>query len=254
MKANLRLIAVDLLGFGKSPKPTACLYTLEEHLEQIEGSVLKPFQLKSFHLVAHSMGCIIAIAFAARHPELVQSITLIAPVSYLRHKYRSLDFIILNYLFQITQVFLTIFCAHHFYSHTSPQLNWQQAMLLWINWLKEKFGHRYYLHHRLCHGMNIWVELSAFWYAEIIWYGSGLSKWLLEKGHNLTPTSLEFFFFFSFFPRSLRTLLSCKQNTHGFLHLFQGSTLHDYRFYQAYSSFGLAYDAQCRMRWSQVTE
>lgn len=79
--SNLRIFAVDLLGFGKSPKPTNCLYTLQEHTEQIEKSVLKTFQLNTFHLVAHSMGCIIAISLAAKHPESVKSMTLTAPVS-----------------------------------------------------------------------------------------------------------------------------------------------------------------------------
>ena len=79
------MFAIDLLGFGRSPKPTNCLYTLEEHLEQIERSVVKPFQLNSFHLVAHSMGCIVAISLAAKYPESVKSVTLIAPVSYNFH-------------------------------------------------------------------------------------------------------------------------------------------------------------------------
>lgn len=78
---NYRLFAVDLLGFGSSPKPRDCSYTLSDHIEKIEKSVIRPYELKSFHLVAHSMGCIIALALAAKHPKLVKSITLIAPVS-----------------------------------------------------------------------------------------------------------------------------------------------------------------------------
>nr|XP_019706188.1 probable lysophospholipase BODYGUARD 4 [Elaeis guineensis] len=78
-KRDFRMFAVDLLGFGRSPKPTNCMYRLKEHLEMIEKSVLKPFQLSSFHLVAHSMGCIIALALAAKYPDSVRSVTLIAP-------------------------------------------------------------------------------------------------------------------------------------------------------------------------------
>lgn len=78
---HYKLFAVDLLGFGSSPKPRDCLYTLKDHLEMIEKSVICPFQLTSFHLVAHSMGCLIAIALAAKHSHLVKSITLVAPVS-----------------------------------------------------------------------------------------------------------------------------------------------------------------------------
>ncbi|KAL6009649.1 hypothetical protein ACLOJK_000078 [Asimina triloba] len=78
-KKNYKLFAVDLLGFGRSPKPTNCLYTLEDHLSMIEQSILEPFELESFHLVAHSMGCIVALAIAAKSPNSVKSITLIAP-------------------------------------------------------------------------------------------------------------------------------------------------------------------------------
>ncbi|GMP98180.1 hypothetical protein CsSME_00046157 [Camellia sinensis var. sinensis] len=78
-KRNYRFFTVDLLGFGRSPKPRDCLYTLRDHLEMIEKSVIHPFQLGSFHLVAHSMGCVIALALAAKYSKSVKSITLIAP-------------------------------------------------------------------------------------------------------------------------------------------------------------------------------
>ncbi|XP_042064678.1 probable lysophospholipase BODYGUARD 4 [Salvia splendens] len=78
-RRNYRLFAVDLLGFGRSPKPEDCLYTLRDHVEMIERSVIVPFELDSFHLVAHSMGCVIALALAAKHSASVKSITLVAP-------------------------------------------------------------------------------------------------------------------------------------------------------------------------------
>ncbi|CAL0323375.1 unnamed protein product [Lupinus luteus] len=79
VKHDYRLIAIDLLGFGKSPKPRDCLYTLKDHVEMIEKSVVQPLQLATFHIVAHSMGCIIALALAAKYPQCVKSITLTAP-------------------------------------------------------------------------------------------------------------------------------------------------------------------------------
>ncbi|XP_072961158.1 probable lysophospholipase BODYGUARD 4 [Typha angustifolia] len=76
---HFRMFALDLLGFGRSPKPLNCLYRVKEHREMIETSVIEQFRLKSFHIVAHSMGCIIALALASKYPESVKSITLVAP-------------------------------------------------------------------------------------------------------------------------------------------------------------------------------
>ncbi|PON73527.1 Alpha/beta hydrolase fold [Parasponia andersonii] len=78
-KTTYRLFAIDLLGFGRSPKPTDSLYTLREHLDMIERSVLEPHKVKSIHIVAHSLGCILALALAVKHPGSVKSLTLLAP-------------------------------------------------------------------------------------------------------------------------------------------------------------------------------
>ncbi|KAF3321289.1 2-hydroxymuconate semialdehyde hydrolase [Carex littledalei] len=78
-KSRYRMFAVDLLGFGRSPKPADSLYTLREHLEMIERSVLEPYKVKSFHIVAHSLGSLIALALAVKYPGAVKSLTLIAP-------------------------------------------------------------------------------------------------------------------------------------------------------------------------------
>jgi pimeloyl-ACP methyl ester carboxylesterase len=80
-KSTYRLFAIDLLGFGRSPKPADSLYTLREHLDMIEQSVLEPYKVESFHIVAHSLGCILALALAVKHPGSVKSLTLLAPVS-----------------------------------------------------------------------------------------------------------------------------------------------------------------------------
>lgn len=80
-KSTYRMFAIDLLGFGRSPKPTDCLYTLKDHLDMIERSVLEPNKVKSFHIVAHSLGCILALALTEKHPGCVKSLTLLAPVS-----------------------------------------------------------------------------------------------------------------------------------------------------------------------------
>jgi pimeloyl-ACP methyl ester carboxylesterase len=78
-RSRRRLFAVDLLGFGRSPKPADSLYTLREHVEMIERSVIERHGVRSFHIVAHSLGSILALALAVRHPAAVRSLTLVAP-------------------------------------------------------------------------------------------------------------------------------------------------------------------------------
>ncbi|XP_062227946.1 probable lysophospholipase BODYGUARD 3 [Phragmites australis] len=78
-RGRYRMFAVDLLGFGRSPKPADSLYTLREHVEMIERSVLQRFRLRSFHVVAHSLGCVLALALAVKYPDSVKSLTLLAP-------------------------------------------------------------------------------------------------------------------------------------------------------------------------------
>lgn len=48
----------------------------------IQRSVFDAYNVKSFHIVAHSLGCILALALAVKHPSAVKSLTLLAPVSY----------------------------------------------------------------------------------------------------------------------------------------------------------------------------
>ncbi|KAI0520449.1 hypothetical protein KFK09_007924 [Dendrobium nobile] len=78
-RSRYRFFAVDLLGFGRSPKPADSLYTLQEHVDMIERSVLKRHRVRSLHIVAHSLGSILALALAVKHPDAIKSLTLLAP-------------------------------------------------------------------------------------------------------------------------------------------------------------------------------
>ncbi|KAK2637640.1 hypothetical protein Ddye_025435 [Dipteronia dyeriana] len=50
----------------------------------IEKSVIFPFDLKSFHVVAHSMGCTIALAVSTKYSKSVKSVTLVAHVNVMK--------------------------------------------------------------------------------------------------------------------------------------------------------------------------
>jgi len=69
---------VDLLGFGRSPRPLI-RYTLETHLSAL-GPVLES-QAPSV-LVGHSLGASLALAYAAKHPNHVTALVLIGLPSY----------------------------------------------------------------------------------------------------------------------------------------------------------------------------
>lgn len=72
-----RGIAVDLLGFGQSPRPRSATYDVDEHLR-----VLVPTVPTGSVLVAHSTGAVLAGALAARHPDVVRALLLIGAPLY----------------------------------------------------------------------------------------------------------------------------------------------------------------------------
>ena len=68
-----KTMLVDLLGFGDSPKPW-CRYTVDRHLNALEVTLAGYRQMT---LVGHSLGAVLAVAYAARHPELVRGVVLL---------------------------------------------------------------------------------------------------------------------------------------------------------------------------------
>lgn len=71
-----KLVLIDTLGFGHSPKPDIA-YTLDEHLSAIKET-LQSLQISRVHLVGHSMGCLLGLAFAQRFPASTGKIILLA--------------------------------------------------------------------------------------------------------------------------------------------------------------------------------
>lgn len=73
--ANRRVIAVDLLGFGKSDAPEA-EYT-QELLAQSLAAVLDAAQVRRAVLVGHSMGLSVAKRYIDAHPERVAGLFIV---------------------------------------------------------------------------------------------------------------------------------------------------------------------------------
>jgi pimeloyl-ACP methyl ester carboxylesterase len=68
-----KTMLVDLLGFGDSPRPW-CRYTVDRHLEALDAALAGQNHMT---LVGHSMGAVLAVAYAARHPALVRRLFLL---------------------------------------------------------------------------------------------------------------------------------------------------------------------------------
>src|SRR5262245_55355231 len=76
LSARYTLIFLDLLGFGDSPKPDID-YTLDDHLDAISAT-LQSLGIRTTHVVGHSMGCLLALAYAQRFPDQVMKMVLLA--------------------------------------------------------------------------------------------------------------------------------------------------------------------------------
>ncbi|MGX9985697.1 alpha/beta fold hydrolase [Soonwooa purpurea] len=74
LSKDFQLVKVDLPGFGKS-KPTAEIQTMESMAEDVK-TLVEHLDLEKFHLLGHSMGGYISLAFAEKYPDFLKSFTL----------------------------------------------------------------------------------------------------------------------------------------------------------------------------------
>lgn len=80
---HLRLIGVDLLGFGESPKPDYAAYTVQDHAKAL-AVTLRKRGIRRCAIVGHSLGSLVAIEFAKQHPGKVDFLILGSPPFYTR--------------------------------------------------------------------------------------------------------------------------------------------------------------------------
>lgn len=77
LTAQARILLVDLLGFGRSPKPWT-EYTVDRHVTALR-QVLQPVAATGpLVLVGHSLGARLAVTYAARYPDDVAQLVLVS--------------------------------------------------------------------------------------------------------------------------------------------------------------------------------
>jgi len=74
LAADHRIVAVDLLGYGRSPRPWI-RYTVDRQIEELHRTIGKRGPVT---LVGHSYGAILAVAYAAAHPAQVRRLVLVS--------------------------------------------------------------------------------------------------------------------------------------------------------------------------------
>jgi len=77
-QAGFRAIAIDLLGYGDSSKPTDKPYTLDLHVPALKQFV-DALKLGRISLVGNSLGGAVSMCFAMDYPALMDRLILLAP-------------------------------------------------------------------------------------------------------------------------------------------------------------------------------
>lgn len=74
--SGFRVVAIDCIGHGETDSPVdTALYEMEHQVEVLE-EICKQMQLASFNLLGYSMGGRIALSYAVKYPERIETLIL----------------------------------------------------------------------------------------------------------------------------------------------------------------------------------
>lgn len=82
LPADVRIVAVDLLGFGLSPKPSWGVYNARVQADSLATTLFSMKIVGPVVVVGHSLGSLVAIEFARRYPLMTKSMVIISPPLY----------------------------------------------------------------------------------------------------------------------------------------------------------------------------
>lgn len=82
MPGDIQIITIDLLGFGKSPRPKWPVYSAKTQARAVLATLFKMRVRRRLIVVGHSLGALVAVEMARRYPLLIKSMVLCSPPFY----------------------------------------------------------------------------------------------------------------------------------------------------------------------------
>ena len=79
---DIRVITIDLLGFGKSKKPSWAIYNAHTQVRSLVATYRRLGLRGPVLLVGHSMGSLVSIELAKHYPRIVSALVLCSPPLY----------------------------------------------------------------------------------------------------------------------------------------------------------------------------
>lgn len=79
---RVRVVGVDLLGFGRSPKPSWATYNVRAQAHSVMVTLAKLGVRRRVIFVGHSLGALAAVELARRYPLAVRQLILCSPPFY----------------------------------------------------------------------------------------------------------------------------------------------------------------------------
>ncbi len=83
---NIKIVTVDLLGFGQSPNPSWAIYNARTQARSVLTTIFKLRLRGPIIIVGHSLGALVAVDIARRYPMIVRSLILCSPPFYQLHE------------------------------------------------------------------------------------------------------------------------------------------------------------------------
>jgi len=82
LPSDIRIITIDLLGFGESPSPKWAVYSAKTQARSVLATLLKLRITTPIIVVGHSLGSLVAIEMATRYPLIINKLILCSPPLY----------------------------------------------------------------------------------------------------------------------------------------------------------------------------